>query len=108
MDMKHSGLGISSFILSILAGPCLFLVFVVAGIMEASTPGGIDEKSPAAVVVGLSFIAFLLLLLVSLGLGIGGLFQKDRKKLFAILGTIFSTGLILCSLLVLLVGLASG
>ncbi len=33
--------------------------------------------------------------LVALGLGIGGLMQKDRKKIYAILGTIFSVGTII-------------
>ena len=33
---------------------------------------------------------FITITLVSLGLGIGGLVQKERKKIFAILGTIFS------------------
>lgn len=47
-----------------------------------------------AILVGLMIIFMMLVCLVSLGLGIGGLVQKDRQKIFAILGTTFS-GLII-------------
>ncbi|MDX9980739.1 MAG: hypothetical protein RBU25_12010 [Lentisphaeria bacterium] len=47
-------------------------------------------------------IGMMLLDLVALGLGIGGLIQKDRKKVFAILGTIFS-GLTIGGVLLLMV-----
>jgi hypothetical protein len=42
--------------------------------------------------------------LVALGLGIGGLFQKDRKKIFPILGTIFSTLAIIGIVFVIVIG----
>jgi hypothetical protein len=64
--------------------------------------GGIDEESAGAVVLGLLIIGMMLLDLVALGLGIGGLIQKDRKKVFAILGTIFS-GLTIGGVLLLMV-----
>ena len=90
-EQKHSGLGIASFITSIVSGILIFLVIVIAGVMEASTPGGMDEESAGAVMVGLFLFAFLGAALVALGLGIGGLLQKERKKIFAILGTVFSS-----------------
>ena len=48
---KHSGLGIASFVVGIASGLLLLTVFVIAGIAETSTPGGIDEKSPIAVLI---------------------------------------------------------
>jgi hypothetical protein len=86
---NHSGLGIASFIVSVAAGFLTFCCIVVAGVMAAK-PGGMDETSPEAIIVGLLLFAFLFVSLVGLGLGIGGLVQKDRKKIFAVLGTIFS------------------
>ena len=53
MELKQSGLGIASFILSILCGLLIFVMFIIAGVMEASSPGGIDERSAGAVVLGL-------------------------------------------------------
>ena len=40
------------------------------------------------------------------GLGIGGLLQKERKKVFAILGTVFSAAIILCTVTLIALGLA--
>ena len=95
MEQKHSGIGIASFVISIVAGILIFIVLGIAGSLEASTPGGIDENSTEAVMIGLAIIGLLFLNVLSVGLGIGGLLQKERKKIFAILGTVFSSFLIL-------------
>lgn len=76
----------------------------ISAVMQ-SRAGGIDEKSPAAIVVGLSIIGILALDVVAAGLGIAGFFQKDRKRLFAILGTIFSSLTIVCTIILMIVGL---
>jgi hypothetical protein len=106
-EQKHSGLGIASFITSIVSGILIFLLIVIAGAMEVSTPGGMDEKSAGAMMVGLFFV-FLGASLVALGLGIAGLLQKDRKKIFAILGTIFSAVTIVGMIFIVMLGLAMG
>lgn len=105
---KHSGLGVASFITSIISGVFIFLLIVVAGVMEASTPGGMDEESIGAVMVGLFLLLFLGAALVALGLGIGGLLQKERKKIFAILGTVFSAVWLVITFFIMLLGLALG
>src|SRR5690606_33657307 len=99
MEVKHSGVGIASFVTSIVAGVLIFLLVIIAGVLEVSTPGGMDEESIAAVLIGLFLFAFLGAELVALGLGIGGLIQKDRKKIFAILGVVFSATALLITLL---------
>ena len=104
VEQKHSGIGIASFILSLLIGVLLFMVVMFAGYMEVTTPGGISEESVSAIMLGLVIIGLLLLELVAFGLGIGGLFQKDRKKLFAILGTIFSGLAILGVVALMIIG----
>ena len=107
-EQKHSRLGIASFITSIVSGILIFLVIVIAGVMEASTPGGMDEESAGAVMVGLFLFAFLGAALVALGLGIGGLLQKERKKIFAILGTVFSSVSLVVTIFIMILGLAMG
>lgn len=107
-ERKHSGLGIASFVTSIASGILIFLLIVIAGVMETSTPGGMDEESVGAVMVGLFLLAFLAASCVALGLGIGGLIKKDRKKIFAILGTIFSSVILLGTLFIMIHGLAMG
>ena len=108
MEVKHSGVGIASFVTSIVAGVLIFLLVIIAGVLEVSTPGGMDEESIAAVLIGLFLFASLGAELVALGLGIGGLIQKDRKKIFAILGVVFSATALLITLFILFLGLAMG
>src|SRR6516225_6114658 len=62
----HSGLGIASCII----GGCTFVfalvLVVIAGVMEASHPGGIDENSPTAMFLG--FLIFVCLIAALVGL----------------------------------------
>lgn len=107
-EQRHSGLGIASFIISIVSGMLIFIVIVIAGVMEVSTPGGIDENSAGAVMVGLFLILFVGTALVALGLGIAGLLQKQRKKIFSILGTVFSSVTLVGTTFIMALGLAMG
>jgi hypothetical protein len=105
-ELKHSGLGIASLITSIVAAMLVFLVLLVAGVLEASSEGGIDEESPLAVAIGLSLLAFLGVALAALGMGIGGLLQKNRKKVCAVLGTVFSALTLVGTLSLMVLGFA--
>jgi len=107
-EQKHSGLGIASFIISIVSGTCIFLIIVIGAVMEASIPGGIDEESAGAVMLGLFLFAFLSGDLLALGLGIGGLLQKDRNKIFAILGTVLSVVSLVGTIFLMILGFAFG
>ena len=103
----HSRLGIASFIISIAAGILIFMLVVIAGVMEASAPGGMDEDSPAAVMIGLFIFALLGASLVALCLGIAGVLQADRNRVFAILGTLFSVGSFLFTIFIMILGLTA-
>jgi len=104
VERKHSGLGISSFVISLGGGFAMFLLFCVAGFMETTTPGGIDEDSGVAVVLGLVIFAVIALHLLGLGLGIGALTQKDRKKVFSVLGLVFNTLVVVGTACVIFLG----
>ncbi|MDR1614382.1 MAG: hypothetical protein LBS26_02305 [Campylobacteraceae bacterium] len=104
-ERKHSGLGIASFIMSILSIICIFTLLVVAGTIEVSTPGGMDENSVEAVIIGACYFLFVGFSIIGIGLGIAGLFSKERKKLFAILGLIFSSAILFISITVMVIGL---
>ncbi|MDR1007057.1 MAG: hypothetical protein LBL65_00635 [Campylobacteraceae bacterium] len=105
-EQKHSGLGIASFILSIISVICIFILLFVAGAIDVSTPGGMDENSVTAVVIGALYFLFTGFSVVGIGLGIAGLFSKDRKKIFAVLGLIFSATMLFISIAVMVVGLS--
>ena len=79
LELKYSELGIASFSINIVSGIIIILAWSYMWYFFYFSLG------------------ILFMSLVALGLGIGGLRQKDRKKLFAILGTIFSV-LLICGI----------
>jgi hypothetical protein len=106
MDQKHSGFGIASFVISLLAGLLLFLTFVAIGMVSAASPEGIDEDSPIALLLGLLILAFMALAMIGLGLGIAGCCQPNRLKVFPVLGVVFSALSVIVPLGLILVGLS--
>jgi hypothetical protein len=98
---KHSGIGVASFATSIAAVAAL----IVAAIIWASNPDSVVADTPAAYRVGVVAISAFALGLLAFSLGIAGLFQKGRKKSFAILALVFSTPVIAMLVLLLTVGL---
>lgn len=106
--LRHSGLGIASFVMAVVMTCVMVVLFAFAGYLEMSTPGGVDEDSAGAITVGLALMASWVLILVSLALGIAGLFVGQRKRVFAILGVVIGGGILLLSIGLMLLGLAMG
>lgn len=104
MEQKHSGLGLAALLISIIVGILIFAVFVVGGIMQVSTPGGLDENSPSALFIGLAIIALLGIDVIAVGLGIAALYQQDKKKVLAILGLVFSTVTVVGTIFLVVLG----
>jgi hypothetical protein len=105
MEPRHSGIGIASFILSLMVGFLIFLTIISAGVMAAVAPQGVvQEEAPAWVVLGLVLLALMFADLVALGLGIAGLCQNNRKKVFAILGIVFSSVAVGGTILLAIIG----
>lgn len=102
----HSGLGIASFIISVIACAVLSISVFAAGIADISTPGGIDESSWIVGLLGLLMLAMMGALLLSLALGIAGWVQRNRKPLFAILGACLSGAGLLGSLALVVIAFA--
>ena len=102
VEPKHSGLGIASFILSVIGALATFAAFVAAGVMGQN--GGADNKV-TMMVVGLLIVGLIVANLVVAGIGIAGWLQKDRKKVFAILGTILSSLTAIGTILLIAIGL---
>jgi hypothetical protein len=107
MEEKNSGYGLASLALSGLSALALFIVTIIAGVMESS-PGGMDPESTGAMIVGLSIFFFIFLSLIGGVLGIVGLLQKDRKKVLAILGLCLSVITVLGIVGLIIIGLAMG
>lgn len=106
--LPHSGPGIASFIISLTASTVLLVLVGIAEALE-SRPGGMDEESPAAIMLGIVVIVTALAQFAALGLGIAALVQAGRNKTFGVLGTVFAaTGLVGTLMLLLLGALVEG
>ena len=104
----QSKLGIAALLISIFTAIGLFIVFLIAGVMESNTYGGIDEESAGAIILGLFIFGFVFLDLLAVGLGIAGIFQKTRERITAIIGTILSSATLIITLSLIVIGLAIG
>ncbi len=83
---KHSVLGIISFVLALLA----MLIICVDMVIIFSLSGGL-QVNPAYNWIDTAFSCLAgIMALVALGLGIGAVVQKNTKKVFGILGIVFS------------------
>jgi hypothetical protein len=108
VQSKHSKLGIASFGLSCLNGILILLIFIVAGLIENATPGGLDDESVAAMLIGLVIIALFFSQVISLGLGVASFFQPNTKKVFGILGVCFSVSVVVITVILIGIGIAIG
>ncbi len=94
--VKHSGLGIASFVLAILGIILLIISFILTANAAANISASMTEEEFVASAPGIIIASFLVLLtigfnLIGFILGIIGLFQKQRKKLFSILGVVLNS-----------------
>ena len=106
--LRHSKLGISSFVLSLAAFVGAFAIIVYAGYMETSTAGGLESAEQMALTIGLGIMAMVGLLMISLILGIVGLFQSGRRKILAGIGVGISGSCIVLIVLIIWIGITSG
>jgi hypothetical protein len=102
--LPHSGLGIASLVIAVLAGVGLLALFTIAGIMAEEAGGDLDENSPKVMLLGVFAIGGLGLALLGAALGLAGVLQKGRKKLFGTLGLVINALVLLGSLGLMCVG----
>lgn len=108
LQRRHSVLGIVSLIMAACAAIGLFLLFAfatVAGVLEDSGTVLIADDSPAEIALGLGLFALMGLQLLALGLGVWGLFERERKRVCAIIGVTVSVMSLAGISLMLLIGL---
>lgn len=118
--LKHSGLGIASFVLAIIS----ILAFLLSIIMIFAAASNVAHLSPTEIESelmaggGEEFAAVLgggLLIMLAIGisiigliLGIIGLVIKNRKKIFGILGVVLNGLIVLGIVFLMVIGLALG
>jgi len=104
MHTPHSGMGIAAFITAVCGAVLMLGLVVIAGIIETTTPGGMEETSMSAILDGLGLMLTALMQLVAFGLGVAGALQADRRRVFAVLGLVFSIGSMLGVVLLMVIG----
>jgi hypothetical protein len=101
---KHTGFGIASFVVAIVAGLTEFTVCVVGGHIGASNPNGIDRNSPLMFTLALGVCGATVGALTGIGLAAVGVCQTRRNTTFAVLGLILNGLVVLCVLFWMMVG----
>ncbi len=106
IKLKHSGLGMASFVLSLLtvAGVIGFYLAVTAAVSR----GVVDATNPPAglLAAGMVFLISVLVALVGIGLGIAGLIQKDRRRVLAVVGLVLNSLVVLTVAVLIVLGYA--
>lgn len=102
-DLKHSGPGIASFVISLVALVGYIITFVITGVMEASILNEFGEltndSSQALMFLGVAVLILVVLNIIGVVLGIIGISLRDRRKVFGIIGTIINGVIILVFML---------
>jgi hypothetical protein len=106
VDWPHSGMGIASFLLGLLAVIGVLGMFVLIVTMENRRFLGRQDDLEA--MTGLAACGSGLGALVGLGLGIGGVCQSRRRKVFGVIGLCLNGILLLGLGVLILIGVAVG
>lgn len=112
---KHSGLGISSFILALVSMLGLVIAFIVSvaaaaqfinvdpvDIQSSIMEGG--EELSSFIGAGLLMLLAICISFIGLLLGIIGIFIKNRKKVFSIIGTALNGLIVIGTVLMMAIG----
>lgn len=99
---RHSGMGVASFIISLLTAAGIILLLSIVVKMD---PGTVSEDAERAVIFGALIILAMVIEIAALGLGIAGLLQKRRKRVFPVLGIACSAGVVFGMVFLIVAGL---
>ena len=101
--LRHSGLGIASFIIGAIAVVLILLMILVAAAMAGKRPSRNAEET-MEFMAGLFVCTGLVASLVGLGLGLAGVLQADRNRVFAVIGLVLNGLLLLGAAGLILIG----
>lgn len=105
VTLKHSGLGIASFIIGIASTIILFICFGILACGDKIYPEMAIPNDVITVIIVVAVFFGFFTCFVGFGLAIAGLIIKGRKKLFPILGLTINSALFLVGLLILIIAI---
>lgn len=100
---RHGGLGIASFILTLLCLVVMVMMIAVLGAMH--NQGRATGSEPLTQILGLGMILAAVVDLIGIGLGIAGAFDRTSKKAFPVLGLILGIAILVLTGALMLIGL---
>ena len=98
--LKHSGFGVGSFVISILAGSSMLILTITAGVMDEK---GVMEDDTEMQVVGILILGSMLLAVIGSVLGVVSYFQKDKKKVLGIIGLALNVLMVLGGIILMMI-----
>jgi uncharacterized membrane protein len=103
----QSGVGVASFVLSLIAGVIVLIAFAVIMSVVAKGRGTFDEDAPEVMTGGCGILASGIMALVGAILGLIGVNQADRRRGYAVAGLVINLILVLFLGVVMALGVAS-
>lgn len=100
--VPHSGFGITSFVLGLLAGVGIFVLIAIATVYAAMHGGEMAQDAPEMLALGLVMLGLMGLTVLGGVFGFIGVLLPGRKKIFAILG-LLGNGLIVLGIIGLMI-----
>jgi hypothetical protein len=104
LKKEHSRLGIAAFVIACVVICVMMADICVAGVLSAHREPG-ARMYPGQRVIGLILLFLTAFDVVAIGLGIAGLCQTEKNRVFAILGLAFSVLTILGVFGLMIIGL---
>ena len=101
MENKHSRFGIASFVLSLVVGFSLIVLVLATAIHRHRNP---EVSRVFNMVLGTAMFGLFLGDLLAAALGIAAVCQKERQKVFGVLGLSFSLLIIMGTTILMIVG----
>lgn len=101
-QVKHPGLGIASFIISVVVGVSELILFIL---VVSTSIVARDAAYNTAIIFALVAMLGSLANLAGIGLGAAGAAKKNSKKIFSILGIVFNSATLLIFILLIVLGL---
>lgn len=101
---RHSGFGIAAFMISMVIIGFVFFMLFLTVILAVIAP---DSTQIQSAVIGFLSMCLMLLSLTSivgLGLGVAGIRQINRKKVFSVLGLVFNLMIIAGMIMLMVIG----
>jgi hypothetical protein len=102
--LPHSGLGIASFIIGLVVVVIVLLMILLVGVLSTSRTNR-NTAETMGMMTGLLVCGGAVASLVGLGLGLGGVFQENRNRVFAIIGLILNGLIILGTAALFIIGM---